>query len=100
MEPIFPPCVLRERRQVMGILIILPVGIIVGWLASVVTGRGGGFIFEMIVGIVGALIAGWLFGGGASFLSGSITIMSVLYSVVGAIILLLIVSLARGRRWY
>lgn len=83
----------------MGILIILLVGILVGWLASVVTGTGGGLIFDMVAGIVGALIAGWLFGGGASFLGGAITIMSVFYSVVGAIILLLIVGLVRGRRW-
>jgi uncharacterized membrane protein YeaQ/YmgE (transglycosylase-associated protein family) len=82
----------------VGILIVLLVGVLVGWLASVVTGTGGGIIFDMVVGIIGALIAGWLFGGGASFLSGSITIMSVLYSVIGAIILLLVVSLARGRR--
>ena len=84
----------------MGILIILLVGVIVGWLASVVTGTGGGLIFDMVVGIIGALIAGWLFGGGASFLTGPITIMSVLYSVVGAIILLLIVILVRRRSWW
>lgn len=83
----------------MGILVILLVGVLVGWLASVVTGTGGGLIFDMVAGILGALIAGWLFGGGASFLSGPITIMSVLYSVLGAIILLLAVSLVRGRRW-
>lgn len=82
----------------MGILIILLVGILVGWLAGVVTRSGGGIIFDMVVGILGALIAGWLFGGGASFLSGSITIMSVLYSVIGAIILLLVVGLVRGQR--
>ncbi|HEX8055742.1 MAG TPA: GlsB/YeaQ/YmgE family stress response membrane protein [Novosphingobium sp.] len=83
----------------MAILITLLVGVLVGWLASVVTGTGGGFLFDMVVGILGALIAGWLFGGGASFLSGAITLMSVLYSVIGAVILLLIVSLVRGRRW-
>lgn len=82
----------------MGIIIILLVGILVGWLAGIVTGSGGGLIFDMVVGIVGALIAGWIFGGGASFLSGSITLMSVLYSVIGAIILLLVVGLVRGRR--
>lgn len=83
----------------MSLLIILLVGMLVGWLASVVTGTGGGLIFDMVVGILGALVAGWLFGGGASFLTGAITLMSVVYSVVGAIILLLIVSLVRGRRW-
>ena len=82
----------------MGIIIILLVGILVGWLAGVVTRSGGGIIFDMVVGVLGALIAGWLFGGGASFLNGSITIMSVLYSVIGAIILLLVVGLVRGRR--
>lgn len=82
----------------MGIIIILLVGILVGWLAGIVTGSGGGILFDMVVGIVGALIAGWIFGGSASFLSGSITLMSVLYSVIGAIILLLVVGLIRGRR--
>jgi uncharacterized membrane protein YeaQ/YmgE (transglycosylase-associated protein family) len=81
----------------VGIIIILLVGILVGWLAGIVTRSGGGLIFDMVVGIVGALIAGWIFGGGASFLSGSITLMSVLYSVIGAIILLLVVKLVRGR---
>lgn len=84
----------------MSLVVILLVGILVGWLASIVTGTGGGLLFDMIAGIVGALIAGWLFGGGASFLSGPITVMSILYSVLGAIILLLIVSLVRGRRWF
>jgi uncharacterized membrane protein YeaQ/YmgE (transglycosylase-associated protein family) len=90
--------VLLLRRIAVGILIILLVGIAVGWLAGVVTRSGGGIIFEMVVGILGALIAGWIFGGSASFLSGSITVMSVLYSVLGAIILLLVVGLLRGRR--
>ena len=44
----------------MGLLIILLVGVLVGWLASVVTGMGGGLIFDMVVGIVGALVAGWI----------------------------------------
>ena len=80
----------------MGILVILVVGIIVGWLASSVAGGGGGLIFDMVVGLVGALIAGVIFGGGASFLSAPITLTSVLASVVGAIILLLLLRLFRG----
>jgi uncharacterized membrane protein YeaQ/YmgE (transglycosylase-associated protein family) len=83
----------------MAILIILLVGILVGWLASALVGTGGGLIFDMAAGIVGALIAGWLFGGGASFLSGAITVTSIAYSVVGAVILLLIVSLVRRASW-
>jgi uncharacterized membrane protein YeaQ/YmgE (transglycosylase-associated protein family) len=73
----------------MGIIIMIVVGILVGWLASVV------------VGFLGALIASFIFGG-ASFLSGNISLMSVLWSVVGAIVLLLVLRLFRGgfaRRW-
>ncbi len=80
----------------MNILIILVVGVLVGWLASVVVGGGGGLLFDMVVGLLGALIAGFLFGGGASFIDGPITIMSVLWSVVGAIVLLLVLRLFRG----
>lgn len=78
----------------MGILIIIVVGILVGWLASAVVGSGGGIVFDMVVGMVGSLIAGWLFG--RSFLSGGISVMSILWSVVGAIILLLILRLIQG----
>jgi uncharacterized membrane protein YeaQ/YmgE (transglycosylase-associated protein family) len=85
----------------MGIVIMLLVGILVGWLASVVVGGGGGVIFDMIVGFLGALIASYIFGG-PSILSGGISLMSILWSVIGAIVLLLVLRLFRGgfaRRW-
>ena len=80
----------------MGIIIMLLVGILVGWLASAVVGGGGGILFDMVVGFVGALIAGFIFGGGASFINGPITVMTILESVVGAIVLLLVLRLFRG----
>jgi len=80
----------------MSILITLLVGILVGWLASAVVGGGGGVLFDMVIGLLGALIAGFIFGGGASFIGGPITLMSVLWSVGGAIILLLVLRLFRG----
>jgi uncharacterized membrane protein YeaQ/YmgE (transglycosylase-associated protein family) len=80
----------------MGIIIMLLVGILVGWLASVVVGGGGGILFDMIVGFVGALIAGFIFGGGASFINAPLSLMSILESVVGAIVLLLVLRLFRG----
>ncbi|MEA3065980.1 MAG: hypothetical protein QOJ27_2437, partial [Sphingomonadales bacterium] len=79
----------------MGLIIMLVVGAVVGWLAGIITRSGGGLIFDILVGIAGALIAGWLFGGGASILNGPLNPMSFLDSLLGAVILLLIVKLIR-----
>jgi uncharacterized membrane protein YeaQ/YmgE (transglycosylase-associated protein family) len=79
----------------MGLIIVLIVGAIVGWLASMIMRTGGGILFDIVVGIVGALIAGLLFGGGASILNAPLNLESVLYSLLGAIILLAIVKLFR-----
>ncbi|MDO5610205.1 MAG: GlsB/YeaQ/YmgE family stress response membrane protein [Pseudomonadota bacterium] len=81
----------------MGIIIWLIVGGIVGWLASIIMKRDGqqGIILNVVVGIVGAMISGWLFGGG---INQVITVTTFLYSLLGAVILLLIVNLiTRGR---
>lgn len=79
----------------MGIIIILVVGAIVGWLAGIIMRTGGGILFDIIVGIAGALIAGFLFGGGASIINAPLNLMSILWSLLGAIILLAIVKLLR-----
>lgn len=84
----------------MNLIIILIVGAIVGWLAGVIMRSGGGIIFDIVVGIVGALIAGFLFGG--SILDAPLSITAILYSLVGAVILLAIYKLvmrsSAGRR--
>ena len=48
----------------MGIIIWLIVGGIVGWLASIIMRRDGqqGILLNIVVGIVGAFIGGWLIG--------------------------------------
>ena len=79
----------------MNIIIILIIGALVGWLAGMIMRSGGGLIFDIIVGIVGALIAGFLFGGGASIINAPLSIPSILYSLLGAIILLAIVKVVR-----
>ena len=81
----------------MSIIIWLIVGGIVGWLASIIMRRDAqqGIILNIVVGIIGALIAGWLFGGG---INQAITLWTFLYSLIGAVILLAIVNLfTRGR---
>ena len=81
----------------MGIIVWLIVGGIVGWLASLIMKRDAqqGIILNVVVGIVGALLAGWFFGGG---INEAITIRTFLFSIVCAVILLAIVNLfTRGK---
>ncbi|MDO9487731.1 MAG: GlsB/YeaQ/YmgE family stress response membrane protein [Sphingomonadaceae bacterium] len=79
----------------MGLIIILIIGALVGWVAGMIMKSGGGLIFDIIIGIVGALIAGFLFGGGASIINAPLNLTSILFSLLGAIILLAIVKLIR-----
>lgn len=81
----------------MGIIIWLIVGGIVGWLASLIMKRDGqqGIILNVVVGIVGAMLSGWIFGGG---INEAITLRTFLFSIIGAVILLAIVNLfTRGK---
>ncbi len=80
---------------VESILIVLLVGAIAGWLAGLIV-RGGGFglIGDIIIGIIGALIAHWLFPKLGIRLGAGI-LRSILDATVGAVILLLIIRLIR-----
>ncbi|MGI8704322.1 MAG: GlsB/YeaQ/YmgE family stress response membrane protein [Sphingomicrobium sp.] len=79
----------------MGIIIWLIVGGVVGWLASLVmrTDAQQGILLNIIVGIVGAFLAGLLLGGGT--INEAITLETFLYALLGAIVLLAIVNLIR-----
>lgn len=80
-----------------GILIALLIGAIAGWLAGmIVKGGGFGLVGNIIVGIVGVFIASWILPqAGLSFSTGSPIITSILYATIGAVVVLLIVSLIR-----
>ena len=80
-----------------GILVILFVGLIAGWLAGkIVRGTGFGIIGDIIVGIAGALISTLLFPRLGIHL-GTGLVSEIIYSAIGAVVLLLIVRLLRGR---
>ena len=85
----------------MGILAWIVVGLIAGWLAGrVMRGGGYGLIGDIIVGIVGAVLGGFLAAqllGIPNAVSG-INVMSVLVAFVGAVILLAILRAVSGRR--
>jgi uncharacterized membrane protein YeaQ/YmgE (transglycosylase-associated protein family) len=80
-----------------SLLILLLIGAIAGWLAGVlVRGFGFGLIGNIVVGIIGALIAGWLLPTlGVGFSVGNPIVTSILYALIGAIVLLVIIGLFR-----
>ncbi|WP_260583052.1 GlsB/YeaQ/YmgE family stress response membrane protein [Sphingopyxis sp. PET50] len=84
----------------MGLIILLIVGGIIGWLASIVMRTDGqqGIFLNIVVGIVGSVLAGWIVTpliGGAPITSGAFDARSLIASFVGALILLAIVNLIR-----
>ncbi|WP_267397058.1 MULTISPECIES: GlsB/YeaQ/YmgE family stress response membrane protein [unclassified Sphingomonas] len=82
----------------MGLIILLIVGGIVGWLAGLIMRDNNGILLNVVVGIVGAILAGFVVTpliGGVPITSGVISIQSIIVSLVGAIILLAIVNLVR-----
>ena len=78
----------------IGLVIVIVVGAIVGWLASlIVKGSGSGFWGDVLFGIGGSLIAGYLLPLAGISLGG--VVGSLIASVIGAIILILIVRFIR-----
>jgi uncharacterized membrane protein YeaQ/YmgE (transglycosylase-associated protein family) len=87
----------------MGIILWLVIGGVIGWLASIVMRTDGsqGIILNVVVGIVGAFLGGWLISplvGAPSINSGEISMGSLLVSFIGAVILLAIVNLFTRKR--
>lgn len=86
----------------MNLIIWLVVGGVVGWLASIIMKRDAqqGILMNIIVGIIGALLAGWLISPlvGVGSINDGLSIGSFLVSLLGAVVLLAIVNLfTRGR---
>ena len=87
----------------MNFIIWLVVGGLIGWVASMIMRTNGqqGIILNVIVGIVGAFLGGWLISpmvGVPTINQDAFSVGALLVSLVGAIILLAVVNLVnRGR---
>lgn len=84
----------------MTILAWVVLGLLAGWLASLIMGAGGyGLLGDIVVGILGAIVGGWL---GSTLLGVNVTglnLSSIAVAVVGAIVLIAIYrAVAPGRR--
>ena len=78
----------------MGAVIgMLVVGAIAGWLAGVMShGRGFGLVGNIAVGVLGALVGGFLFGN--VFIVGGI-VGRIICATIGAVILLFAINLVK-----
>jgi len=76
----------------MGIIIFIIVGAIAGFVASkVISGKGMGLLWDIVVGIVGAFLGAWLAGlVGMPVDMGTLTVGGILSAFVGAVILLVV----------
>ena len=86
----------------MNLIIWLVIGGVIGWVASLImkTDAQQGLFLNVVVGIVGALLGGWLISplvGAGTVNQGDFSLAGLLVSLVGAIILLFIVNLIRRR---
>jgi uncharacterized membrane protein YeaQ/YmgE (transglycosylase-associated protein family) len=84
-------------------IMIIVVGGIIGWLASLImrTDAQQGILLNIVVGIIGAILAGAFLApslGGGSITSGNFSIPNLLVSLLGAVILLAIWNLVRRGR--
>lgn len=87
----------------MTIIYIIIVGGVLGWIASMLmrTDAQQGVFLNIVVGIIGALLAGFLISpliGGRPITDGVFSIQSILVSLLGAVVLLAIVNLVRRGR--
>ncbi len=84
----------------MNLIIWLVVGGVIGWLASLImkTDAQQGVLLNIVVGIVGSFLGGALLGpllGASSINGGSFSLPNLIVSLLGAILLLALVSLLR-----
>ncbi len=81
----------------MGIILWIVLGGIAGWLASMIMKSSHGILGDIVVGILGALIGGFImnllgYGGVSGF-----NLYSIVVAVLGAVVLLWVVKAVRGR---
>jgi uncharacterized membrane protein YeaQ/YmgE (transglycosylase-associated protein family) len=87
----------------MSIILWLVIGGVIGWLASIVmrTDASQGIFLNIVVGIIGAFLGGWLISpmvGAGTINSGDISLGGLFVSFLGAVVLLAIVNLITRKR--
>ena len=82
----------------MGLIAWIIVGLLAGWIAGMVMkGSGYGLLGDLLLGLVGAVVGGWLFGLILPAAEPSGLIGSIIVATIGAIVLVAVIRLIRGQ---
>jgi uncharacterized membrane protein YeaQ/YmgE (transglycosylase-associated protein family) len=82
-----------------SLLVVIVVGLLAGWIASMILNRHHGILVNLVIGLVGALIGYWLNANVFHVaLHMSPFLAALVEAIAGSIVLLLILSLFRRRR--
>lgn len=79
----------------MGILLWIVFGAIAGWIASMITNTSSGLLLDIIIGIVGAVVGGWIMSTLGSTGTTGFNLYSLLVAILGAVVLLVVVKAIR-----
>ena len=83
--------------MVMGVIGWIVLGLIAGFIASkIVNNRGEGLPFDILLGIVGAVVGGWIFSAAGSAGVTGFNAWSLMVAVIGAVVFLVLWHAIRG----
>ena len=83
----------------MSIIAWIVLGLLAGWIASMIMGRGGyGVVGDIVVGILGALVGGFITGPLFGIDVAGFNVQSLIVAVIGAIVLIAIYRAVTGSR--
>lgn len=88
---------LDALHRSMDLVTWLIVGLIAGVLASLLVGSGGSIIVDIVIGVVGAFIGGWLFSAAGWHTPFAGLAGTIFVAFIGSLILLVALHLIRGR---
>ena len=83
----------------MGLIATLVIGLVAGWITGMLMKGHYSIIIDMILGIIGGFVGGWLTSlvFGANMMTG-INLTSLIVAVIGAVIVVAVYRLIRGRK--
>ena len=83
----------------MGLLILIVVGALLGWLATIILRieDGRGILANALVGVLGAVVTGLVAGNGA--IVGAVSAIALLWAVAGSVVLIGLFNLVRQRAY-